>query len=43
MEALFRWLVNNGWDYSVVTYAGTAVFTVVMLAIYFYIKGDDRS
>ncbi len=43
MEALFRWLVENEWDYSIVTYTGGAIFTVAMLAIYFYIRGDDPS
>ncbi len=43
MEALFRWLVENEWNYSIVTYTGAAIFTVAMLAIYFYIRGDDPS
>jgi hypothetical protein len=43
MEALVRWLVQNEWDFSIVTYAGGVVFSAVMLAIYFYIRGDDRS
>ncbi len=43
MEALFRWLVASEVNYSVVIYTGAAVFSLAMLGIYFYIRGDDRS
>ncbi|MFC6670430.1 hypothetical protein [Marinobacterium aestuariivivens] len=43
MEVLFRWLVDNGWNPSVVTYVGAAVFLLIMITIYIYIRGDKRS
>ncbi|WP_297310368.1 hypothetical protein [Neptuniibacter sp.] len=41
MISLQEMFIENGWDTSLISYAGAAISLGVMIAIYLYVNRDD--